>query len=100
MKYDWHLLLAAWLVAMVATLGALFIGEVMLIPPCNLCWYQGILMFPLALILGIASAKTGAVLSMPCHSRWVELNGGVPHSAGWGIHSRRVDPLRAWRLLQ
>lgn len=38
MKYDWHLLLAAWLVAMVATLGALFIGEVMLIPPCNLYW--------------------------------------------------------------
>lgn len=44
----------AWLVALIATLGALFIGEVMGQPPCVLCWYQRIAMFPLALILGVA----------------------------------------------
>jgi disulfide bond formation protein DsbB len=45
------LILGAWLVASVSTLGALFFGEVMQLPPCVLCWYQRIFMFPLALIL-------------------------------------------------
>jgi disulfide bond formation protein DsbB len=53
----WWLLLAAWLVALAATLGALFIGEVMGQSPCLLCWYQRIFMFPLALILLIACVK-------------------------------------------
>lgn len=44
----------AWLIAVTATLGALFIGEVMGRAPCILCWYQRIAMFPLALILGLA----------------------------------------------
>lgn len=47
----WNLLFMAWLVATVATLGALFLGEVMGYAPCVLCWYQRIAMFPLALIL-------------------------------------------------
>jgi disulfide bond formation protein DsbB len=37
----------------VSTLGALFLGEVMNLPICVLCWYQRIFMFPLALILPI-----------------------------------------------
>lgn len=49
-----HLVFIAWLVALVATLGAVFIGEVMGRTPCVLCWYQRIAMFPLALILGTA----------------------------------------------
>lgn len=53
----WWLLLAAWLIALAATLGALFIGEVMGQTPCLLCWYQRIFMFPLALILLIACVK-------------------------------------------
>lgn len=53
----WWLLLAAWLIALSATLGALFIGEVMGQTPCLLCWYQRIFMFPLALILLIACVK-------------------------------------------
>lgn len=47
----WTLLFIAWLIAAVATLGALFLGEVMSLPICVLCWYQRIFMFPLALIL-------------------------------------------------
>ena len=47
----WALIFAAWLIASIATLGALFLGEVMGVPPCNLCWYQRIFMFPLMLIL-------------------------------------------------
>lgn len=47
----WLLLFAAWLMAAVSTLGAIFLGEVMGLTPCVLCWYQRICMFPLALIL-------------------------------------------------
>ena len=47
----WALIFGAWLVASVSTLGALFFGEVMQLPPCVLCWYQRIFMFPLVLIL-------------------------------------------------
>lgn len=49
----WTPIFAAWLVATVSTLGALFFGEVMQLPPCVLCWYQRIFMFPLVLILPI-----------------------------------------------
>lgn len=54
---SWWLLFGAWLVALAATLGALFIGEVMGQSPCNLCWYQRIFMFPLSLILLVACLK-------------------------------------------
>ena len=47
----WMLMFAAWLVATISTLGALFFGEIMSVPTCVLCWYQRICMFPLALIL-------------------------------------------------
>ena len=47
-------LFLAWFVAFAATLGALFIGEVLGQTPCVLCWYQRIAMFPLALVLGVA----------------------------------------------
>ena len=43
-------LLAAW----VATCGSLFFSEVLGWPPCELCWFQRILMYPLAVILAVA----------------------------------------------
>lgn len=51
---NWNFLFAAWAISLIATLGALFIGEIMGKIPCNLCWYQRIFMFPLPIILGIA----------------------------------------------
>ncbi len=42
----------AWVIAMIATVGSLFFSEVMLLPPCVLCWYQRIAMYPLVLIIG------------------------------------------------
>lgn len=53
----WNMLVLAWLIALVATLSALFIGEVMGQSPCELCWYQRVAMFPLAWILGIAAFR-------------------------------------------
>lgn len=47
-------LTAGFLFALTATLGALFIGEVLGQMPCTLCWYQRIAMFPLVPILGLS----------------------------------------------
>ncbi|MBQ1762922.1 MAG: disulfide bond formation protein B [Aquincola sp.] len=49
----WTPLFLAWLLALLATAGALFLGEVMGKAPCVLCWYQRIAMFPLVLVLGM-----------------------------------------------
>lgn len=53
-------LYAAWAIALVATLCALFIGEVMGQLPCHLCWHQRAFMFPLAVILAVASFRGDA----------------------------------------
>lgn len=47
----------AWLTAVVATLGSLYYSEVRMFVPCALCWYQRILMYPLVIMLGIASLR-------------------------------------------
>lgn len=54
----WAPLFAAWLVALLASLAVLFIGEVMGQIPCNLCWFQRAFMFPLAIVLGVASLRS------------------------------------------
>lgn len=41
-------------VALIATLGSLYYSEVRGFPPCTLCWYQRILMYPIVLIASIA----------------------------------------------
>lgn len=53
----------AWLVAIVATLGSLYFSEIRHFVPCVLCWYQRILMYPLVVLLGIATfRKDGGVV--------------------------------------
>lgn len=42
-------------IAITAMLGSLYYSEVADFPPCRLCWYQRIAMYPLALILPIAA---------------------------------------------
>jgi disulfide bond formation protein DsbB len=48
-------LAVAFGIALVATLAALFIGEVLGQMPCTLCWYQRIAMFPLVPLLTISA---------------------------------------------
>ena len=48
------LLHVAWIQAVVAMSGSLFFSEYMLFPPCALCWYQRIAMYPLVFVLGVA----------------------------------------------
>jgi disulfide bond formation protein DsbB len=51
------LLYAAWVIALLATAGSLFFSEVMGLPPCVLCWYQRVAMYPLVLIIATGIVK-------------------------------------------
>ncbi|WP_411348280.1 disulfide bond formation protein B [Paenibacillus sp. WLX2291] len=44
-------LFIAWVISFLATIGSLFFSEVLKLQPCNLCWYQRILMYPLVVII-------------------------------------------------
>lgn len=46
-----------WIIVLIATVGSLFFSEVTHKEPCTLCWYQRVIMFPLAIILGIAAFR-------------------------------------------
>ena len=43
----------AFCLAVIATAGSLFFSEVMKLPPCILCWYQRIFMYPLVFIFAV-----------------------------------------------
>jgi disulfide bond formation protein DsbB len=47
----------AWTVALVATLGSLYFSEIADFPPCRLCWFQRIAMYPLAVLLLVAALR-------------------------------------------
>jgi disulfide bond formation protein DsbB len=51
---NWLKLFGLWFVSVAATTGSLFFSEVMMLPPCLLCWYQRIAMYPLVLLFGLA----------------------------------------------
>ena len=44
----------SFFVALAATFGSLFYSEIAGFPPCDLCWFQRIFMYPQVLILGLA----------------------------------------------
>jgi disulfide bond formation protein DsbB len=52
----------ALLAAIIATCGSLFFSQVLLWPPCELCWYQRILMYPLTVILLVGILKRDPAL--------------------------------------
>jgi disulfide bond formation protein DsbB len=54
------LLGAGWVVASAAMGGSLYFSEVVGFTPCPLCWYQRIAMYPLVLILGVATLTSDA----------------------------------------
>lgn len=51
------LLFTGWAASLIATLGSLFFSEVMKYEPCELCWYQRILMYPMVILLGVAYVR-------------------------------------------
>jgi len=51
------LLFTAWAASVIAMFGSLYFSEIRQFEPCELCWYQRILMYPLTILLGIAYVK-------------------------------------------
>jgi disulfide bond formation protein DsbB len=46
----WTFIFVAWIVSSISTAGSLFFSNVMMLPPCVLCWYQRICMYPLVIL--------------------------------------------------
>lgn len=90
-------LFLAWFVSLIATLGSLFIGEVLGREPCVLCWYQRSFMFPLSVVLGVGIwygdprvGRYGAILAV--------LGGGIAlwHlGLYWGLIPEAPTPCSA-----
>jgi disulfide bond formation protein DsbB len=55
-------LYTAWVLCLFGMLMSLFISEVERIEPCHLCWYQRIALFPLVLLLGMATYKNNLAI--------------------------------------
>ena len=66
----------AFIVAFIATIGSLYFSEVRLFVPCDLCWYQRILMYPLA-VYYLTILLTGRTVN--------QLFVGLMASAGWAL---------------
>ena len=47
----------AWYQALIAMLGSLFFSEVMKFPPCVLCWYQRICLYPVVVIILVSMIR-------------------------------------------
>lgn len=43
----------SWIQATIATAGSLYFSEILHLPPCSLCWYQRIFMYPLVVIIAV-----------------------------------------------
>lgn len=50
-------LYTAWLIVTIGLMGSLYYSDIKNLEPCHLCWYQRICLFPLFVILGIATFK-------------------------------------------
>lgn len=63
-KKSENLLIAIWTVSLVATLGSLYFSEVRNYIPCEMCWYQRILMYPILLLSTIAIIQKNAKIAL------------------------------------
>jgi len=57
-------LLFIWLTSLVATLGSLYFSEIRQYEPCELCWYQRILMYPILLMTTVAYIQKNARIAV------------------------------------
>lgn len=49
----WTPVFVIWLMSLLGALGSLFFSDVMGLPPCVLCWYQRIAMYPMVAIASV-----------------------------------------------
>lgn len=100
-------------IALLATGGSLWFSEGAGFPPCELCWYQRIAMYPLVVVLGIAGFRdsatgrlTGTVIAVLglAVSSWHIVVEATPDSGGGGCDPdnpctiRWVEGLGFWTI--
>lgn len=78
----------AFALALAATLASLGLSEVLHLPPCVLCWYQRICMYPLVVILGVGILRRSKDLVALAAPLVV---------VGWGI--ALYHSLLQWKIL-
>ncbi|MCS0651676.1 disulfide oxidoreductase [Cytobacillus firmus] len=59
-----NLLFIAWAASILAMFGSLYFSEIRQYEPCELCWYQRIVMYPFAVILGLGVVKKDYRISL------------------------------------
>ncbi|MDY0407831.1 disulfide oxidoreductase [Virgibacillus soli] len=64
-KWNENIAFVIWGISIVATAGSLFYSEVMGYTPCELCWVQRILMYPLVVIYGVTLWKKNLSIALP-----------------------------------
>jgi disulfide bond formation protein DsbB len=81
-------LVGGTLVAIVATAGSLYFSEVLGLIPCELCWFQRVLMYPLVLVVGVAALENRpgvyrtalplsvAGIGIAAYHSWIQISGG------------------------
>ena len=52
-----NLLQFALLIAFISTIGSLYFSEFVKFPPCSLCWYQRLFMYPIVFVISIGLWK-------------------------------------------
>jgi disulfide bond formation protein DsbB len=62
--------------SLAATLGSLYFSEVVHLPPCSLCWYQRIFMYPIVLIIPTGIIKKDEK-NLPCYVLPMTIIGGL-----------------------
>ncbi|SHE52235.1 disulfide bond formation protein DsbB [Seinonella peptonophila] len=80
----------AWIVAVVATLGSLYFSEIKHFVPCTLCWMQRIFMYPLVIVLGIATYRQDRKIVY--YTLPLSIIGGL--IALWHVLIQKVDALK------
>lgn len=89
-----NILYLAWIQALVATLGSLYASEVLGFPPCILCWYQRIAMYPLVIILPIGIFQKDK--NLPFYVIPLATIGGLvalyQNLLSWGVISETLSP--------
>lgn len=56
-KDPFTLIYFAWIINIVSLTGSLYFSNVMMLPPCVLCWFQRICIFPMSIILAVGFLK-------------------------------------------
>ena len=56
-KDRFTLIYTAWLLNILSFVGSMYFSNVMMLPPCMLCWYQRICIFPMSFILAVGFLK-------------------------------------------